>query len=334
MKKILITGGAGYIGSNVVKLLAEKNYEIFVVDNFSNSFSFHIENLIKNYPEKIKLFKFDIKNAKKLKNLFKNCKFDAVLHLAGKKYIPESFKLKDEYFENNVVATQILLDTMSEFQVKKLVFPSSLSVYGMQKKFPIKEESLLNPQSPYAENKAENEKMIEKWAKQNNAKAIVLRLSNPLGADTEFMLGDHSTKGAKGVLNYLLNCAEKNATVFLNGGNHPTKDGTTIRNYVHVSDVAKAFCLALEKDISPSNFLVLNIGSELDVSVLDLLHAVGKCSEKTLPYEFKPSLEGDVDFLISDITKAKNLLNFSPSKSLIDMVSDTKKFREFLRSLN
>ena len=196
-KTILVTGGAGYIGTNVVNCLLKNGHEVVVVDNFSNSKHAYIDVLKQTYPNKLKVYEADICNKTQLNEVFVCHKINDVIHLAGKKYIPESFEKENEYFLNNITGTQILLELMTAHSVKKIVFSSSIAVYGNKQDVSIKETKAYAPISPYAQQKVDGEKMICKWAKDNQASSIVLRLSNPIGADAELMLGEDSTSGRK-----------------------------------------------------------------------------------------------------------------------------------------
>ena len=326
-KTIMVTGGAGFIGTNVVSLLVKKNCQVVVVDNFSNSYKKHINSVEKLFPENVKLIELDILNKELLSSVFEKYQFDAVIHLAGKKYVQESFEKQDEYYVNNIDATQILLEVMTCHNVKKLVFSSSITVYGNCKTYPIQETKPLKPLSPYAEQKALCEKMIKTWSKNKENSAVVLRLSNPVGANVDLMLGDDSPTKRQALVPYLIESGIKDKKLVLNGNNHPTRDGTTIRDYVHVLDVASAFVKAVDL-INENSFDIFNIGTGGDgFTVLEILNQVEKTLKKKMHYSFGPKRAGDAAVIISDIKKAENILKFKPKASLKKMVETQLLFQ-------
>lgn len=325
-KSILITGGAGYIGTNILALLLQKNYKICVVDNFSNCKKEHIELLQKKYNDKLQVFEFDLLDIKQLDQLFSEQKFDTVIHLAGKKYVQESFLMPKEYKKQNETMTKIVLKTMQKHGVKNLVFSSSITVYGKCKNIPADENTKHAPLSPYAKNKSKCEKIIKKWQKNGN-NATILRLSNPIGANCELYLGDDClNKKYMGVLPYIIKNVKAGSALKFNGNNHPTKDGTTVRDYIHVLDVANAFCLAAEKC---KGFNVYNIGyGQNGFSVLDILSQVETSLNKKADYSFGQAKKGDMSVYISDTTKAKNSLGFCTKFGLDDMVKSQIEFMD------
>lgn len=323
---VLVTGGAGYIGSNIVLKLLQKGYDVVVIDNFSNSYHSIITSLKKKFKDKLHIYNFDLLDKNKLKVVLNDEHIRSVIHMAGKKYVPESFEKIEEYRQNNVVLTKCLLDVMNDCGVKNLIFSSSITVYGNQQKDTVDESSRCNPLSPYAKQKRECELMISDWQKRNQACAVVLRLSNPVGANTTFNLGDKSKmKKYMGVLPYIVENAQKDVKLVFNGGDHQTKDGTTVRDYIHVEDVANAFINALEN--LQKSFNIYNIGSGMPgYSVLDLLVETEKCLAKKIKYTFGPKRPGDISTFVSDNSLAKSNINFTVSKDLSDMVKSQFEF--------
>lgn len=323
---ILLTGGAGYIGTNVCKKLVQQGYRVVVADNFSNSKRYNIDKLLKAYPNLIKVYNIDLLNIAEMENIFKNEQIEKCIHLAGKKYVAESFKKEQEYYDSNVLLTQNLINMLEKYNVYKLVFSSSITVYGKTEKDIVDEYEIKSPLSPYAEQKNICEKIIQEWQQKHNADAKVLRLSNPVGADMEFNLGDDAINTKYfGIMPYIIDKAKKNESLVFNGGNHQTKDGTTIRDYIHIEDVANAFVNAVE--YKNNNFDVFNIGSGYPgYSVLDILKTTEKIIGKKLQYSFGPKREGDVSVFISNNEKAKDILNFKVTKNLYDMVDSQVKF--------
>ena len=321
-EKILITGGCGYIGTNVTNILCAQGYNVAIIDNFSNSKRKYIDKLIDLYPNQIDLFCENMLNKEALEKIFEANKISAVIHLAGKKYIPESFKKPDEYILNNVDATRLLLETMTKYNVKKLIFSSSITVYGVPTKIPTPEDSLLSPLSPYAQTKVEGEQMIKSWAKENG-KAIILRLSNPVGAERQIGLGDDGNKEYKNLLPYIIDQALSTKKLKINGIDHNTKDGSTVRDYIHVCDVASAFVQAL--NFHDSN--IFNIGSgSPGYSVLEIIHEVEKATSTKLDIEVGPKREGDIPLFLTDNKNAKNLLGLKINHTLSDIVSSQLAF--------
>ena len=327
---VLVTGGAGYIGTNVVYELATRGYRIVVVDNFSNSYNSGIQKLAEKFSKNIKLYNFDLNDKEKLNEVLVNENINSVIHLAGKKYVAESFEKEDEYYKNNVALTKILLEALKENNVKNLVFSSSITVYGNPETELVDEEQKCSPLSPYAEQKYECEQLIRDWQKETDSRATVLRLSNPIGANTNVLVGDNpKTKQFKGVLPYILDKVKNDKPLKFNGGDHPTKDGTTIRDYIHVENVATAFVNAMEK--FDTKFDIYNIGSsEPGYSVIDILNEVQSCLNKKLDYSFGPKREGDVSVFISNNKKARQNIDFNITKNLNDMIKSQIEFEKSL----
>lgn len=328
---ILLTGGAGYIGSNIAQTLAKRGYKVIIVDNFSNSHREIINNLISQYPNNLKLYEFDLLDKEKLNDLFEKENIYFVIHMAAKKYVGESFEKEQDYYLNNVLLTKNLLEIMTKYHTKSIVFSSSITVYGKPTTDVVDENQICSPLSPYAKHKLDCEKLIKEWQEQNDGFATILRLSNPVGANVEYGLGDFpKTDKYKGVLPYIIDEAKQNKKLVFNGGDHPTKDGTTIRDYIHVEDVAKAFLNAIEFQIKGTN--IYNIGSgEPGYSVLDILNLVEKHLNKKIDYSFGPKRDGDVSIFISNNKKAKKEISFSITKSLDDMVKSQVEFSKKIK---
>lgn len=325
-KVVLVTGGAGYIGSNIICKLARCNCKIVCVDNFSNSFNFAINRLMEKYSNVI-LEQGDLLDISFIENLFLKYNVDCVIHMAGKKYVKDSFYETEEYYKNNIIATKNLLDVMSKYKVNKIIFASSISVYGVSGIPPYKEDYEFNPQSPYAEMKVEGEKMIEKWCDQNKM-ATILRLSNPVGANLELMLGDNSKNSNLHLLPYILSNLDKDLK--FNAASIPTKDGTTIRDYIHVEDIANAFVNSYNN--LKNGYHVYNIGSgEPGYSVLDMVKQIEKTLNVKIRYVIQNCREGDVPISIGDNTKAKQELSLVITKNLHEIVKSQHEFSKFLR---
>lgn len=324
-KCILITGGAGYIGTNIINKLAKLNYKIVCMDNFSNSYEYVIQKIAKRHKNVI-IETGDMLDNVFMENLFKKYKFNIVMHMAGKKYVKDSFYQTESYYLNNVTATQKLLDIMDKYKVKRLIFSSSITIYGITDKIPLTEDLPYNAQSPYAQTKVEGELLIKKWCTGTKS-AVILRLSNPIGANVKCMLGDNSKSENLALLPYLISNTDKLITI--NGDTYPTKDGTTIRDYIHVEDVAQAFVSACETSLKGLN--TFNIGKGVPGNtVLEVLKQVEKTVKKSINYKFGGIRVGDPAILITDTTAAKNNINFKAKKSLKDMVESQYAFNAYL----
>ena len=328
---VLITGGAGYIGTNVASKFVEMGYNVIVIDNFSNSNKEYISSLKNKFPTNVRIFNFDLLDTEKLEKVLSTENICGVIHLAGKKYVGESFKKEEEYYQNNVILTKNLLESIKKYGIKNFVFSSSITVYGKTDCNIVDEKHNCNPLSPYAKQKLECEKLVRDWQKATQSSAVVLRLSNPIGANCEYMFGDDpKTKEYIGVLPYIINKSNNNKKLVFNGGDHPTKDGTTIRDYIHVEDVAMAFKNALEKD--DKKFSVYNIGSgKPGYSVLDILKECERSLDKKLIYCFGARKEGDASVFVSNNKSAKTNLGFKTTKKLNDMVNSQVVFQKTIK---
>lgn len=322
-QNILITGGAGYIGTNIIAKLISKNVFLVVIDDFSNSYKSCINNLMQKFSTKIKLIEGNFGDEELLKELFSKYQFSAVIHLAAKKYVAESFKIPEEYTTTNVEYTKTLLKVMKEFNVKKIVFPSSIAVYGQAVVSPTPETEQLNPLSVYAETKVCGEELIQDWAKSTNSNYTILRLSNPIGANIKFNCGDNSTNIYSNLMAELNKAITSGSNIVLNGNDHNTKDGTAVRDFIHVKDVADAFILALTTNTNG----IFNIGyGNKGFSVLDIIKKLETITSKKLNYKFGPKRQGDVSIFISNNNKAKRQLNFKVKNNLTSMVESCYKF--------
>ncbi len=323
-KFVLVTGGAGYIGLNVVNALLENGKRVVVFDDLSNSYKRHIENLQKQNKNNLIFCKGDLKNREDIDKVFQKFEIDKVIHLAGKKYIGESFEKTKLYEKNNIFATKILLDTMSKYNVKKIVFSSSITVYG-NASGEVDENSNISPISPYATQKAEGEEMIKTWAENSGANFVILRLSNPIGAGFEARYGENSKSKNKGVVPYLVECARNDQKIVLNGNDHDTRDGTTIRDYVFVEDVAKAFAKAVDYEEN----ITMTVGSgESGFTVLEILKAVEKATNKKLDYSFREKREGDVSKLTTNAKSLKEIFGIVPNRNIDFLVKSHFNFVE------
>ena len=326
--KILLTGGAGYIGSHTAIELIKAGHEVVIGDNFSNSKPEVIEKLNSITGRNIKFYEIDFKDAEKTFCLFEECEFDAVIHFAGLKAVGESCTMPIEYYRNNIDTTLNLLEAMRKYDVNNLVFSSSATVYGIPKKLPLKEGMPTSCTNPYGWTKLMNEQILTDVARANPKISIVLlRYFNPIGAHESGLIGEdpngipnnlmpYITKVAKGILPEL--------NVF--GNDYPTKDGTGVRDYIHVVDLAKGHVDAIEYAEKHRGIETFNLGTGVGYSVLDIVNTFSKVNNVAVPYQIAERREGDIAECYADPGKAKELLNWTATKNLEDMCRDAWNF--------
>lgn len=328
MTKILVTGGAGYIASHTNVQLLEKGYEVIALDNFLNSSYESINRVEKITGKKMIFVEGDCRDKKLLDKVFTEHKIDAVIHFAGLKAVGESCQKPVLYYENNLMSNLALLDAMSKHNVKKLVFSSSATVYGVPKKLPLDENHPLSTTNPYGATKLMGEQMFRDiYASDNSFHIILLRYFNPVGAHETGLIGEDPKGIPNNLMPYVSQVAVgklKSLKVF--GNDYDTPDGTGVRDYIHVVDLATAHIKALE-NIEKYGVEAINIGTGTGYSVLDMVKAFKKASGKEIAYEIAPRRPGDVASCYADCTKAKNELNFVAKKNLDDMCRDLWKWQ-------
>jgi len=320
---ILVTGGAGYLGSHVCLRLLEENYDVVAFDNFCNSSRTALARVAEMAGEGFKLYQGDVRNGNQLIEIITQNEVDAVIHLAALKSVPESFTRPLEYYENNVGGTLTLLRVMAMTGVSHLVFSSSATVYG-DHCCPAREDDPLLPTSPYGRSKAAAEQMIADYAAHDkNFSAVVLRYFNPVGAHPSGRIGE-APKGAPGNLfPRLLKAAATGETLPVTGGDFTTPDGTGQRDYLHVMDLAEGHLLALEAlERRPAGVLTCNLGAGRAVSVLELLTAFEEATGIKVPYEIGPRREGDLPASWAEISRAATELGWKPTLDLVDACRD------------
>ena len=312
--RVLVTGGAGYIGSTAVAILLERGYEVNVLDDCSTG---HADAV----SAQAKFVNGSILDIGAVSNALKGC--DAVIHFAAKSLVGESVEKPDLYEDVNVNGTRILLAEMAKAGVRKLVFSSTAATYGEPEVIPITEDSLTKPTSPYGTTKLAVDQMITAESKSGLA-AISLRYFNVAGAfeSKSGWLAERHDPETHLIPNLLRATAQKPLKVF--GNDWPTKDGTCIRDYVHVVDLIDAHILALE-NLEVSNHKIINLGSGGGYSVTEVIVGAAKVIGREIPAELASRRSGDPAVLIADISKAKSLLGWSPKRNIEDMVGDTWK---------
>lgn len=325
---ILITGGAGYIGSHTVLNLIEKtNYKILIVDNLENG---HIEtvNILKSIkPDNIIFEKCDLRNIDEIENIFnkysknKYSKIEGVIHFAAFALVEESVKNPSKYYGNNICGTLNLLDTMIKHNVKRIVFSSTCATYGEPKQVPITEKHIQNPVNPYGYSKLAIERIMDDYDKAYQLKSIRLRYFNVAGADEEGRIGEWHKPETHLIPNILLSVLNKNGNKFaIFGDDYDTRDGTCIRDYINVLDLAEAHRLSYEYLLKENKTDIFNLGTGEGYSVREVFDACERVLNTKIPVEIKGRREGDPATLYADIIKAKNILGFSPKRTLEESI--------------
>lgn len=329
--KILITGGTGYIGSHTVVELLEDGHEVVIVDDLSNSFVDVIDKIKVITNVKVPFYQIDCKNYDELDNLFKQEKFEGIIHFAGFKAVGESTNLPLKYYENNLVTTINLAKLMDKYNVSHFVFSSSATVYGDQPS-PLNENSpLMETTNPYGETKKMCERILSDYAKKNIDKTIViLRYFNPIGAHKSGLLGEIPQGIPNNLMPYITQVAsKKREKLFIFGNDYDTKDGTGVRDYIHVVDLAKGHLAALNK--SKPGFSVFNLGSGVGVSVLELVETFKKINNIEIPYEIVERRSGDIATVYASPEKALKELNWKTIYGVEDMVKDSWGFEKNIK---
>lgn len=328
--KILVTGGAGYIGSHTCVELLNEGFEVVVIDNFSNSKSSSLDAIKKITGKDFKFYEIDYLDKDALNKVFEENKIDAVINFAGFKAVGESVQKPIEYYTNNISGALNLLDVMRKHNVKKFVFSSSATVYGNPEKIPLTEDCKIGgTTNPYGTSKLFIEQILKDiYVSDNSWDIIILRYFNPIGAHESGLIGEDP----KGIPNNLMPYIAKVATKELKelsvfGNDYNTPDGTGVRDYIHVVDLAKGHVLALNKlEKEGKGLFIYNLGTGTGYSVLDLVHAYEKANNVKVPYKIAPRRDGDIATCYSDPTKAKNELGFVATKTIEDMCHDSYKF--------
>ena len=312
MSNILVTGGAGYIGSHICKALANKGYKPIVYDNLVNGH----RDFVKWGP----LVEGDINNKKLLTNTLQNFSINSVIHCAALAYVRESFDKPLEYFTNNVSGTISLLDAMKDSNARSIVISSSCSVYGIPKELPVTEDSVITPISIYGTTKAIVENIVEECVKNYNFRSISLRYFNAAGADPDGEIGELHEPEPHVIPNILESAFNPSMPFSIFGIDFDTPDGSAIRDYVHVNDLARAHIMALAYLEGHKGYIPINLGSGSGVSILQLVEKVESLIGRKLNIKFKSRHKGDPPVLFSDITMAEKVLGWKPIQSEIDNI--------------
>lgn len=326
--KILVTGGTGYIGSHTVVELINNNYEVVIVDNLSNSKKDVIDKIEEITKKQVKFYEDDVCDKKALTKIFKENKIGAVIHFAGYKAVGESCEKPLMYYRNNIDSTLTLLEVMNEFSVKKIAFSSSATVYGKPESLPIKEDSKLTTTNPYGSTKLMIENILRDLYKSDNEWSIaILRYFNPIGAHKSGLIGENPNGIPNNLMPYIIKVATKELDCLgIFGNDYDTKDGTGVRDYIHVVDLAKGHIAAVNKIINSTGCDAYNLGTGNGYSVLEIVNTFKKINNIDVPYKIKDRRPGDIDACYADPTYALEKLNWKAELTLEDMCKDAYNF--------
>lgn len=327
---ILITGGAGYIGSHTCLELLNAGQEVVVVDNLCNSKQVSLERVKELAGKTFSFYPIDLRDPAALDEVFKKSKIDAVIHFAGLKAVGESVNKPLEYYHNNILGTLVLCNVMKEHQVKRLVFSSSATVYGDPAKLPIQEDFPVAPTNPYGRTKLMIEEILtDLWVADKEWQTVLLRYFNPVGAHFSGRIGEDPQGTPNNLFPYVSMVAVgtlSELSVF--GDDYPTRDGTGVRDYIHVVDLAKAHLQALQRLGSDAGVKTYNVGTGRGYSVLEVVRAFEKASGKTIPYKIVKRRSGDIAECFADPSKANKELDWVAEKDLDQMVADAWRWQQ------
>ena len=326
--KILVTGGTGYIGSHTVVELLEAGYEVVVIDNLSNSKIDVVDKIKKITNKDFKFYEGDCCNKELLRNIFNDNKIDAVIHFAGFKAVGESVKLPLKYYRNNLDSTITLLEVMNEFNCKKIAFSSSATVYGKPESLPIREDFPLSTTNPYGATKLMIEDILRDLYHSDNEWSIaILRYFNPIGAHKSRLIGENPNDIPNNLMPYIVKVATHELeclSVF--GNDYDTKDGTGVRDYIHVVDLAKGHIKAIEKVLKDTGVDAYNLGTGNGYSVLELVNTFKKVNNIDVNYKIAERRPGDIDACYADPKYAKEKLNWEAKLGIEEMCKDAYNF--------
>lgn len=333
-KYILVTGGAGYIGSHTVVALIEKGFTPVIIDDFRNSNKDVIQRLQTITKQEIVYFNIACQDQSRLRGVLEQFPASGVIHFAADKAVGESVEKPLKYFDNNFGSLISILELIQEYNIEKFVFSSSCTVYGDPEIIPVNEESPVSYNSPYGYTKKVCEEMIEQFIPScPSVKATLLRYFNPVGAHESGLIGEEPDGKPNNLLPFITQTAagiRKELTVF--GDDYDTPDGTCIRDYIHVVDLAEAHVAALESlDDSKDNPVVYNVGTGKGTSVLEMIKAFENITGKQLPYTIGPRREGDIKEIFANTDKVNQKLNWKSKKTIEDAIATAWSFEQYIR---
>ena len=326
--KILVTGGTGYIGSHTCVELLNASYDVVVIDNFSNSKREVIDSIKKITSKDFKFYEGDVCDKELLRKIFSENKIDAVIHFAGYKAVGESVAKPLMYYRNNIGSTLSLLEVMDEFNCKRLVFSSSATVYGKPKSLPIKEDFGLSTTNPYGSTKLMIEDILrDLYVSDNSWSIAILRYFNPIGAHKSGLIGENPNDIPNNLMPYIVKvaCGELEClSVF--GNDYDTHDGTGVRDYIHVVDLALGHIKAIQYILNSKGIDEYNLGTGNGYSVLDLVNTFMKVNDVNVKYKIVDRRPGDIDACYADASKALDILGWKATLGIEDMCRDAYNF--------
>lgn len=326
---VLVTGGAGYIGSHTCVEMLEAGYDVVVVDNLDNSSKESLNRVEKITGKKVKFYENDVRDKQALRKIFSENKIEAVIHFAGLKAVGESVKKPMMYYSNNIDSTLVLIDVMNEFGVKKIVFSSSATVYGVAKEMPLKEGMPTGAINPYGRTKLFIEEILrDLYISDNEWSIALLRYFNPIGAHKSGIIGEDPKGIPNNLMPYIAQVAVgKLEKLHVFGNDYKTVDGTGVRDYIHVVDLAKGHVKAVGYVLENKGCEEINLGTGNGTSVLELRDAFVKASGVDIPYVIDPRRPGDPDEVYADANKAKELLGWTAELGVDEMCEDTWRWQ-------
>ena len=325
---ILVTGGTGYIGSHTCVELLKNGYEVVIVDNLSNSSNDVVDRIKKITNKDLKFYFGDVSDKELLRRIFTENKIEAVIHFAGYKAVGESVKLPLKYYDNNLYSTICLCEVMKEFSCKKIVFSSSATVYGIPKTLPIKEDEALSTTNPYGTTKLMIEQILKDlYVSDNEFSIAVLRYFNPIGADKSGLIGENPNGIPNNLMPYIVKVAlNKLEILSVFGSDYDTPDGTGVRDYIHVVDLARGHIKAIEHVMKQTGIDYYNLGTGVGYSVLDIIKTFEKVNNVKVNYKIVDRRPGDIASSYADVTKSYKELGFKTIYTLEDMCKDAYNF--------
>ena len=327
--KILVTGGTGYIGSHTAIELLDNGYEVVIIDNLSNSKKEVLDRIKDITGKDVTFYEGNVCDKELLRKIFNDNMIEAVIHFAGYKAVGESVKNPLMYYRNNIDSTLSLCEVMNEYNVKNIVFSSSATVYGNPKSLPIKENfEISHATNPYGETKIIIERILnDLYVSDNSWNIALLRYFNPIGAHTSGLIGENPNDIPNNLMPYIVKVATgelKELSVF--GNDYDTVDGTGVRDYIHVVDLAKGHIKALEWVLNDNGIDAFNLGTGNGYSVLELVEAFKKYNNVDVPYKIVGRRDGDIASCYADASKAKDVLGWSSEKTIKNMVIDSYNY--------
>ena len=328
--RIIVTGGTGYIGSHTAIEFIRRNYEILIIDNLSNSKLNVINKIEKIVKNKVKFIQLDLRDLDSVKRIFSDFKPNAVIHFAGVKSVEESLKDTISYYDNNVLSTINVMKAMSLVKCNSIIFISSATVYGIPNYLPVDENHNVNPINPYGRTKLAIELLLQDWFNSNiKNSCIIMRCFNPIGADSSGLIGEDPPGVPKNLMPQIAEVAlGKREFLTIYGNDYDTRDGTAVRDFIHVSDISKACYSAIDLLFQKPIHEIINIGSGKGNTVLELVSAFEEVIGQEINLKFKSRRNGDLSNSYTKIDKARKILNWQPEYDCYDACKSFWKWKQ------